>query len=38
MKHLNNLMLKLVKGHILSNGIRTWIKRSVLTYILKMVI
>ena len=37
-KHLKNLKLKLVKDHALLHGIMTWIKRSVLTYTLKMVI
>ena len=37
-KHLKNLKLQLVKEHALLNGITTWIKNSVLTYRLKMVI
>ena len=37
-KHLKNLKLELVKEHALLNGITTWIKNSVLTYRLKMVI
>ena len=37
-KHLKNLKLHLVKEHALLNGITTWIKNSVLTYRLKMVI
>ena len=37
-KYLKNLKLKLVKEHALLHGIMTWIKKSVLTYTLKMVI